>query len=65
MDQTEEREHINSVDCWCHPDLILPGSAGEFGDVWVHKAHGEELAPAWIIAAAIADAFKHEPDQSE
>jgi hypothetical protein len=54
---TEGREHIDGADCWCHPDLILEGWPGVFGDVWVHKGDGEELAPAWVIADAIASAF--------
>lgn len=29
----------------------------EFGDVWVYKAPGDELPPASILAAAIADAI--------
>jgi hypothetical protein len=52
-----DRPHSNTPDCWCHPDLVLDGDE-EFGDVWVHKAPGEELAPARIIAEAIADAMR-------
>lgn len=54
---TDELEHIDSADCWCHPDLVLQGVDGKFGDVWVHKGAGEELAPAQIIADAVASAF--------
>jgi len=59
---SEDREHIDSPDCWCHPDLILEGVDGVFGSVWIHKAPGEELAPAWIIAEAIADAISGRED---
>lgn len=56
-ESNEEREHIDSPDCWCHLDLILKGVDGKFGSVLVHKAPGEELAPAWVIASAVASAF--------
>lgn len=52
-----ESEHIDDPDCWCHPDLVLEGDGDRFGSVWIHKGEGEELAPAFIIAAAIASAF--------
>jgi hypothetical protein len=59
----EEREHTEpSAECWCHPDLVLEGDGDKFGSVWVHKAPAEELAPAWIIVEAIADAFKSDDE---
>lgn len=54
----EEKVHIEDETCWCEPDLILEGVDGKFGNVLVHHGNGEELAPAWIIAEAIASAFK-------
>lgn len=56
--ETDEKIHIDSDDCWCHPEMVLEGVEGKFGSVTVHHGNGEELAPAWIIAEAIADAFK-------
>ena len=55
-----EKEHVVGPGCWCQPDLVLEGDGIRFGSVWVHKAPGEELAPAWIIAEAIASAFREE-----
>ena len=55
----EEREHVNSPDCWCHPTLFFDGE-DEFGDVWCHKAPGDELPPASVLAAAVADAMREE-----
>lgn len=56
-----EREHINSDDCWCHPDLVFDGGE-EYGNVWVHHGNGEELPPAHIIIEALNDAMFHEED---
>lgn len=63
MRNMDEEEHIDSLYCWCHPDLLLEGVKGMFGDVWVHKGFGEELPPPFIIAWAIADAFIEEEIQ--
>jgi len=39
--------------------------AGRFGNVWFHKAHGDDLPPAWLIAEAIALAFENAEDNFE
>jgi hypothetical protein len=49
----EDSEHIDSLDCWCKPDVIFETDDGSM--VIVHKAPGDELPPASIIAQAIAD----------
>ena len=51
----EEREHINSEDCWCHPQVFFEADNGN--KVWTHKGNGDELPPASILAQAIADAI--------
>lgn len=52
-----EPEHIfDSMDCWCHPQEIFEANNGS--KVIVHKGHGEELPPAYVIAEAIADAMR-------
>jgi hypothetical protein len=56
MDEELERVHVDGPECWCHPTLFFDGQ-GEFGDVWVHKGEGEELPPAWVLIAAVADAI--------
>jgi hypothetical protein len=52
---TEELEHVqdgNDRECWCKPDMIFEWEGRE---IWVHRGPGDELAPAGIIAQAIAD----------
>ena len=56
-DELEDSEHVDSMDCWCHPDVIFEAPNGN--QVIVHKAPGEELPPADIIAQAIADAMSN------
>jgi len=57
MDSTEELEHQDDEnggrDCWCIPDMVFEWEDGR--QLWVHHGNGEELAPARIIAEAIAD----------
>lgn len=55
-EKPEEREHIDSEDCWCQPEVIFVAEWSG-NRVWVHKGNGEELAPAWVVAQAIADAI--------
>lgn len=52
MDELEHVEGENEKDCWCKPDMIFEWEGRE---IWVHHGPGEELAPAEIIAQAIAD----------
>lgn len=52
----EAPEHLDSPDCWCHPVMVFKDDDSG-NEVWVHKGNGEELAPSWIIAEAIADAI--------
>ena len=48
----EERghDHDNPPACWCIPDEVFEFQGRQ---VWVHKAPGEELIPADVIAEAI------------
>lgn len=50
-----ERLHIDSLDCWCSPDVVFEADNGN--RVIIHKAPADELTPAAIIAQAIADAI--------
>jgi hypothetical protein len=56
----EEREHINDESCWCHPQVFFEADNGN--RVWTHKGRGDELPPASILAAAIADAIADRED---
>jgi hypothetical protein len=56
-----EREHIDSTDCWCHPEVIFDYDERS---VWVHKGAGEELPPPSVIAQAIAAAMTSKEEQS-
>lgn len=51
----EDSDHIDSMDCWCKPEVIFVADNGS--QVIVHKGAGEELPPPFIIAQAIADAI--------
>ena len=55
-----EREHIESKDCWCKPEVIFETHDG--AQVWIHKGPGDDLTPAPIIAQAIADVIAGEED---
>lgn len=56
-DELEDSEHVDSMDCWCRPEVIFEAPNGNL--VIVHKAPGDELPPADIIAQAIADAMSN------
>jgi hypothetical protein len=55
------REHIDSTDCWCHPEVIFEADNGN--SVWIHKGAGDELAPASAIAQAIATAMSNKEEK--
>ncbi len=48
----EEREHIDSQFCWCHPYIHSVVENG--GIVWVHRAPDGEKPPPEILAEAEA-----------
>lgn len=60
-EKPEENEHIDSEECWCHPEVIFVAEWNG-NRVWIHKGNGEELAPAWVVAQAIADAIADRVD---
>lgn len=53
----EEKEHIDSIECWCGPEEIFTADNGSA--VIVHKGPGDELPPSSVIAQAIADAISN------
>jgi len=59
-DLLEESGHIDSMECWCKPDVIFV-CEWNGGTVIVHKGAGEELPPPFIIAAAIAEVISGKP----
>ena len=53
-----EPTHEYADECWCNPECVYVTDGGT--EVWVHVKFDGEIAPADVIARAIAEAIEQD-----